>query len=419
MRMIFTISEIHLGRRRLGSSQLAWLALALVTASFSPLCAAAPTPSEALRSAVDGYTPERAAAAKREAADAFFQFESSALDKDLAARNRGAYRELEKNWMDLLATIEAGRGMVEVKAQGERVLGLLESGRTLSEAEGSVFLDSLLIILREGFEAILVISALAAYLRRIGEAGRLPYLYGGSVAAVLASFALWLVARSALELSGSGREALEGWTVLLAAGVLFWVSYWLVSKAEADRWQAFVRSRVDRAVGRGALLGLGFLAFIVVFREGFETVLFYEAVAVGAGGASGQSTLVAGFLTGCGLLAILYVFFQRIGPRIPLRTFFSVTGGLLYFMSFRFAGAGIRELQEAGWVAQTRLGFVPDWSVLSQWLGVFPYLEPLLLQGLVAAAALLAFALVLHRRGQPASGAPAPVEKRHAVAGRR
>src|SRR5262249_40816642 len=160
-------------------------------------------------------------------------------------------------------------------------------------------------------------------------------------------------ARSIFVLSGADREALEGWTILLAAGVLFWVSYWLVSKAEADRWQAFVKSRVERAVGRGALFGLAFLSFVVGVREGLATVPVYEAIAARTGDASDQSLLVAGFLAGCGALAALCVGFQKLGPRIPMRTFFNVTGGLLYFMAFRFAGGGVRELQEAGVLPQT------------------------------------------------------------------
>ncbi len=202
-----------------------------------------------------------------------------------------------------------------------------------------------------------------------------------------------------LDLSGSAREAFEGWTILAATGVLFWVSYWLVSKAEADRWQAFIRTRVEQAVGRGALFGLGLFAFIVVFREGLETVLFYEAV--GGAGALRVGPVAARLRVSHRVrraLAALFVAFQRIGPRIPMRAFFNVTGGLLYFMAFRFAGAGIRELQEAGVVRQTPCDWVPDSTFLAQWLGVFPYVEPLALQALLLALA--AFAFVTMARGR-------------------
>jgi high-affinity iron transporter len=314
--------------------------------------------------------------------------------------------------------MDGGRPRDQVRLQGTRVLALLERGTAAAGAGGSVFVDSLLIILREGFEAILIVSALAAYLVRIGEGSRVPYLYGGAGLAVVASVLLWTAARSVLVLSGADREALEGWTILLATGVLFWVSYWLVSKAEADRWQAFVRRRVERAVGRGALFGLAFLSFVVVFREGLETVLFYEAIVARTRDASDQSLLIAGFLAGCGALAALCVVFQKVGPRIPMRAFFNVTGGLLYFMAFRFAGAGVRELQEAGILAQTPLAFVPDSTALAQWLGLFPYLEPLALQAVLVLLALFALVQTWRRHRVPAAATPA-VEPHRATAGRR
>jgi high-affinity iron transporter len=374
---------------------------------------------QALRSVIDGYSPGEAKRSKQAAADAFFEFEGSTLDRDLAARDPALYRQLEGEWMRLLAALDGARPEAEVREQGERVLALLERGAKAADTGGgSIFLDSLLIILREGFEAILIVSALAAYLSRIGEGSRVPYLYGGAAVAVVASFVLWGAARSVLVLSGGDRDVLEGATILLAAGVLFWVSYWLISKAEAARWQEFVKKRVERAVGRGALLGLAFLSFVVVFREGLETVLFYEAVAARARDASDQSLLLVGFFTGCGALTALYFAFQKVGPRIPMRAFFNVTGGLLYFMAFRFAGAGVRELQESGVLAQTPLDLVPDSTALAQWLGVFPYLEPLALQGVLAVLALFALLHTWRRRGAPAAASPV-VERRRAVAGRR
>lgn len=361
-----------------------------------------------LRDIVAKYSPAAAQASKRAAADAFFTFEGSDLDRELAARDPVFYRGLEGEWMKLMGSMDSGAPVDIVRTQGEHVIELLGEGTRRAEAAGSVFFDSFLIILREGFEAILVVSALAAYLKRVGERDRLRYLYGGAASAVAASGLLWLAARSVLDLGGSSREALEGWTILVATGVLFWVSYWLVSKAEADHWQAFVRKQVEQAVGRGAMLGLAFLSFVVVFREGFETVLFYEAVAARAVGPGGQTMLLTGFLGGCATLTVLYVLLQFTGAKIPMRAFFTVTGALLYFMAFRFAGAGIRELQEAASLPQTAVAWIPDSLALQQWLGIFPYLEPLLLQGLLVALAIFA---MLHlsrgtRLGAPAGAVP-------------
>jgi high-affinity iron transporter len=394
--MNFTILKRRLRRGRAG--RLAFAALALTSIASIAWSAETPAPGDSLRQAIERYSPDSALAVKQQAADAFFLFEESALDRELGAREPALYREIESQWMRLLADMEAGRPTEDIRAQGTRVLELLTRGAQAAEGGRSLFADSLLIILREGFEAILIVSALAAYLVRIGERSRTPYLYGGAVLAVGASIALWMLTRSVLDLGGSAREALEGWTILAATVVLFWVSYWLVSKAEADRWQAFIRSRVEEAVGRGALFGLGLLAFIVVFREGLETVLFYEAVAARARSAADQSLLVSGFLTGCVALAALFAAFQRLGPRIPMRAFFHMTGGLLYFMAVRFAGTGVRELQEAGVLRQTPCDWVPDSPFLAQWLGVFPYVEPQTLQAVLLVLAV--FALVKMSRGR-------------------
>jgi high-affinity iron transporter len=355
-----------------------------------------------LRTAVDAYDPATPEPGRRGVADAFFAFEGSQLDRDLAIREPALYREIEDEWLRLLADLGAGKSIAEVRSRAGRVEALLDRGVESAAAGGSVYLDSLLIILREGFEAILIVSALAAYLTRVGETSRLPYLYGGAGMAVAASFSLWFAARTMIELSGVGQEALEGATMLLATLVLFWVSYWLVSKAEAERWQAFVKSRAEAAIGRGALLGFGVLSFVVVFREGFETVLFYEALAARSSGPTGHSVLVGGFLTGCGLLAVVYALFLRLGRKIPMREFFGVTGALLYFMAFKFAGGGIYELQATGRVPQTLVGWFPDRAWLRQWLGVYPYTEPLALQAvLVLLVALAAAAAWRSRRGQP------------------
>src|SRR5262245_44206822 len=231
--MNFTIL-LGAGRWRGAHRLLLVAALALAGTIGSSIGQAAPAPATTtppLRSIIESYSPDDAQRAKRAAQDAFFEFEGSLLDHDLAARDPALYRQLEGEWMRLLAAMDRGRPQDEVRSQGALVITLLERGAAAAGAGASVFVDSLLIILREGFEAILIVSALAAYLVRIGEGSRAPYLYGGAALAVGASVLLWTAARSVFVLSGADREALEGWTILLATGVLFWVSYWLVSKA--------------------------------------------------------------------------------------------------------------------------------------------------------------------------------------------
>jgi len=168
--------------------------------------------------------------------------------------------------------------------------------------------------------------------------------------------------------------------------VLFAASYWLISKAEARHWQAFVRARLEGALGSGRGTALVLVSFLVVFREGFETVLFYQALALRADDVrAGLSAVASGFAVGVAVLAVVWVALVRWGLRIPMRPFFAITGALLYLLAFKFAGAGVRELQEAGWVSVTPAA-LPDLAALGDWLGVYPFAEPLLAQGLLLAA---------------------------------
>src|SRR6185369_15929395 len=265
----------------------------------------------------------------------------------------------------------------------------------------------LLIIVREGFEALLILTALAAYLVKIGHPEKRTLLYAGAGGAVVASLALAVVAERVIPISGAARETLEGTTMLLAAIVLFTASYWLISKSEARRWQAFVRAKLEGALGTGHARSLVVLAFLVVFREGFETVLFYQALAGRAGGAPlALSAVASGFGAGVvGLVAIGVALF-RYGVRIPIRPFFAVTGVLLYLLAFKFAGAGVRELQEAGLVSVTPVP-LPELPVLRDWLAVYPFAEPLALQAVLVAALVVGAVFTLVAHGETRVGAHA------------
>lgn len=322
--------------------------------------------------------------------DGFLQFESSTLHGEIAARDPALYRDVEMRWLALAAAMKTGAPEAEVQAQGAALADLLAAaaGTRADGSPSSLFVDALLIIVREGFEAILILTALAAYLVKVGQAEKRGLLYAGGGAAVAASLGLAALAGRALPMGGRAREALEGITMLIAVVVLFSTSYWLISKSEARRWQAFVRIQLEGALGSGRGHALFLVAFLVVFREGFETVLFYQALAGRAGGAALELSAVGfGFGLGVLLLAGIALALFRYGVRIPIRPFFAVTGALLYLLAFKFAGAGVRELQEAGLVAATPVA-MPDMTLLRDWLAVYPFFEPL------AAQAVLLFALV-------------------------
>ena len=353
-----------------------------------------------LAAAADAYAKGDTLAAA-EVGDLFYGFEESDFRDRLAAADQTLYKSLETDWLAVRRLMKAGAASTEVAAQTEVARRQIETAKALVAGPSggtALFFGSFLLIFREGFEALLIIGALAAYLRKSGRKDRIRDLYLGGGVALVASLLLWLLAKSVIQISGAQAELIEGATMLLATVVLFYVSHWLVSKAQAARWEAFVRRQVQGALaqgGRAAFLGV---AFLVVFREGFETVLFYEALAGSARGAVATSSLVAGFLAGAVVLAAVYAAITQLGMRLPMSTFFGLTGALLYLMAFKFAGDGVHELQEAGVVSETVVGFVPRSAFLAEWLGVHPFAETLAAQALLVVAVIAGLAWTFRTR---------------------
>lgn len=246
------------------------------------------------------------------------------------------------------------------------------------------FVQAVTILLREGLEALLIVGAVLLVLRRSGQIEQIRAIYLGSGLGIGASLlTAWLLQTLLRQLPFS-REVIEGVSMLLAVPVLFSVSYWLIALSQARRWNAFLQQRVRRAVGAGREWALLTIAFLAVYREGAETVLFYQALVASAPEAFWA--IFWGFWTGAGLLALLWLGMQRFGVRIPLRPFFVVTSAFLYVMAFRFAGAGMRELQEAGLLSITQAPWLPESPWLQGWLRLYPSWEPLALQlGLLGA----------------------------------
>jgi high-affinity iron transporter len=178
------------------------------------------------------------------------------------------------------------------------------------------------------------------------------------------------------------QELLEGWIMLVAVVVLFWVSYWLVTKIEAQKWQSYITSKMTQAVSTGNAFTLGMVAFLSVYREGFETVLFYKALYLYAGEVT--SGIIPGFLAGCLLLAVIFYVINKLGLKVPIKWFFGFTSVLLYFMAFTFMGKGLHELQMGEALSITVANFAPEIS----WLGMYPTWETFIGQGIL----LLAFA---------------------------
>ena len=208
------------------------------------------------------------------------------------------------------------------------------------------FVTAFGLLVREGLEAILVIAAIVAYLIKTGNKHMLKGVYLGSFAAILASIVLaWALETMLGEQSGVARELLEGWTMFLAVAVLFYVSNWMLSKADTIAWENYISGKVQQSIDSKSQWTLIFAAFIAVMREGAELILFYSAAFTG--GMSDPTYIAYGIGAGILVLVVVWVCFRYFSVRLPLRAFFMFTSILLFLMCISFMGKGVVELTEA------------------------------------------------------------------------
>lgn len=335
--------------------------------------------------------------------DAYMTFEG--VERDVRAKNPALANTLEGSFASLRSLAAGGAPAAELGQARTLLLGQLENaertvGDTLSGA--SLFFQSFFLLVREGLEAILIIGALLTFLAKTGAQGRKRDIHVGVGAAVLASLFTAVLLETVFQVTPARREVLEGAVMLTAAAVLFYVSYWLLSKIEVARWNQFVRNRVQDAVTSGSALALATAAFLAVYREGFETVLFYKALVLSGPAGNTFLPVAAGIALGSLVLVAVYYAINRFGVRLPLKPFFAVTGLFLYYMAFLFAGRGVAELQEGGIIATTVLPWAPRIPAL----GIYPTIESLVAQGVLAL--LLLGALVWSFVIAPRRRAPVP-----------
>lgn len=314
------------------------------------------------------------------------------IERDLKLRDPGTVRRLEGGFMDVRGRIMAGLTGAPLSAELDKLHAEINqaAGRLQSDRAGTFglgFMLSLGTILREGVEVILLLTMLLALASKAGERrATLAVLVGTGVALIASAFTalgLFMLVRS---VSGKTAEILEGVIALTASGVLFYVSYWLISQSQSNRWVSFLKQQARRT--------LGLTAFLAVYREGAETALMYQALLAGQTSREGYLGVAAGFGIGLAVLAVLYVVIRAGTVRLPLQTFFKVTGGLLFAMAVIFAGHGVAELQVAGVIKVTPL----PWSWIGSGLpalGFYPNVQCLAIQGLLLAGAVLALGVMI------------------------
>ena len=312
---------------------------------------------------------------------------------------------------DLLASVEIG--MAELRAaisRGDPVAAVAEKVNALdvlfyraetvlapaNASEASAFLGAFAILLREGLEALLIVIAMIAFLRKAERTEVLPFVHGGWLSALGAGALTWVAATYLIGVSGAGRELVEGFGSLFAALVLLSVGIWMHGKSQAGEWQRYIRKTMQHALSRRSAWFLFGLAFLVVYREVFETILFFAAL-----WSQGHTdAILAGAAAAIVLLALIAWAMLRYSRRLPIGTFFAYSSVLIGILAVVLAGKGISGLQEAGLLGITPLPNLPRIPIL----GIAPALEPVAAQ--ILTLALIALGYWRNRMKGMQSGTP-------------
>lgn len=323
--------------------------------------------------------------------DTYFDvFESSGMENKIGARDSNMKAELEGYFTRLVSLIKANASSDQLQQQANQLAqGLSKSVEMLQggkQSHWSMFLYSLLIILREGLEALLIVAAIVTYLIKNQHQDKLPVIRQSVYVALIASLITAVIFQFVFANAGASRELLEGFTMMIAVVMLFMMSYWLLSKVEAQNWQRYLEGKLSTALTTGSLIGLWLTSFLAVYREGAETVLFYYALVADATSAVSYLYLFAGLVVGIVILTICYLIMRYTVVKLPLKPFFMFTGTFMYLMAFVFAGKSVLELIEGKLFEPTFITGVPEIS----WLGIYPYLETLIPQVILLIAALFA-----------------------------
>lgn len=334
--------------------------------------------------------------------DSYFdRFEASGMENKIGSRDSAFKTTLEAYFTRLVSLMKAGQPAERLQSEASALEQDLQKAVTMlgegEETQWSLLLYSLMIIVREGLEALLIVAAIVAYMVKNNHQDKLPLIRQSVIVALVASVITAVIFQLLFTNSGASRELLEGITMLIAVVMLFFMSYWLLSKVEARHWKAWLEGKLSHSLTTGSLVGLWLTSFLAVYREGAETVLFYYALIGDAKDVAGHMAIGAGFVIGCVVLLAAWLVMRYSVVRLPLKPFFMFTGSFMYLMAFVFAGKGVLELVEGKLFQPTLINGFPEIS----WLGIYPYVETLLPQAVLLLAALVALWVMRRKSAVP------------------
>lgn len=304
-------------------------------------------------------------------------------------RDGGSDKEIKQLVDDLKSWLVKDAAVLDGGASGN-VNGFT---KLVTSSAGQAFL----ILIREGLEALLVVAAVIAYLVKSGNKRFTKWIYLGVVAGLAGSGLVAVLFTFLFGGSGPIQEISEGVCALIATLMLLWTSNWMLNKSSVEAWNNYIRNKTEAAVagaqskvesgqslGLGMITSLAMLSFLAVFREGAETVIFYESIYSMSQDAHG---MWVGGLTAAAVLIVIFLILRFTSVKIPIGPFFLVTSILMAALVVIFAGGGIHALIEGDLIEGTYLSTVPT----NDWIGLYPYVETITAQVIAAIAVVVLF----------------------------
>ena len=310
-------------------------------------------------------------------------FEASGMESKIGAVDSNLKLKIESLFSKSVALIKANAEKDELEANFASLNELISSSLDMIQDSTpySLFIWALSIILREGLEALIIVVAIVSYLIQSGNKNRLNIAYSALFTGVILSFiTAFVVSWLFKENAGQSRELIEGVTMLVAVVLLFYVGFWLLSNAQNKKWASFVKQNAIEAISNNSAKTLWITIFLAVYREGAETVLFYQALLFDAKTSTDFGAVFGGLGLGILILVILYFLLKAGAIKIPVKQFFYITSFIIFYMVFVFTGKGIAELIEGKIIIPS----LSSWNFEPiLWLGIYPFYETLIPQFIV------------------------------------
>ncbi|ULT54476.1 FTR1 family iron permease [Neobacillus drentensis] len=299
----------------------------------------------------------------------------------VVAQSASVYSDSERDLVTIQAMLSDNPPNFK---QANRVIDNMVNYLTpLANKSQYTYWDAAMILIREGLEALLVVIALMSFVKKSGTGKGKGWIWSGVLSGLGVSILLAIIVKFVISSGafGNNNALIGGWTGVFAAVMLLYMSYWLHSQSNIADWNRYIREKSQTALTTGKLVSLGVLAFLAVFREGTETVLFY----IGMASQISIQSLLIGFLIGAAILGVLAYLMVFIGLKLPLRPFFMVSSIIVFYLCIKFTGMGIHSLQLAGFIQTTNSSSIPS----IEFFALYPSWESTIPQAILVVAAVM------------------------------